>query len=114
MWTTQKARYLSIATKRAQAEMERVQDLGVLTLLNGPTEESYPSSTYTYHGDSRGVDFTEENLPEGAGSVTWTPHPPGGAAGSEYMLKVDVILTWQGAARSRTQVEVTTLLTNRK
>jgi prepilin-type N-terminal cleavage/methylation domain-containing protein len=113
MWTTQKARYMSIATKRAQSELERVQDLGLLTLRNGPSEDSYPSAEYTYHEDWRGVDFAAAPLPNGEGSVTWRFWPPDTEA-NEYLLKVDVTITWDGSSRSRSLVSLSTLLTNRR
>ena len=112
MWTTQKARYLSISTQRAQAEMEKVQDLGMLTLLNGPTEESYPATEYWYDADQHGINFTDDNLPNGRGSVTWSSYP-NNVAGNDHLLRVDIDITWEGASRSRSQVHVTTLLTNR-
>jgi len=113
MWTVQKARYLSLATQRAQAELERANDLGILSLLNGPSEASYPISEYTWHEDGRGVDFTEDSLPNSQGTLTWQNWPTG-ETGSDQLLKVDIILTWKGAARSRSQVHVTTLLTNKR
>ncbi|MHB0939243.1 MAG: type IV pilus modification PilV family protein [Armatimonadota bacterium] len=113
MWTTQKARYMSIATKRAQAELERAQDLGLLTLRNGPSEDSYPAAIYTHHENGMGVDFTAPPLPNGTGSVTWDYWPPN-TSGNEYLLKVNVNITWEGARRSRSQVILSTLLTNRR
>ena len=113
MWTTQKARYMSIATKRAQSELERVQDLGLLTLRNGPNEDSYPSAEYTYHADGMGVDFAAPPLPGGTGTVTWD-YWPANTAGNEYLLKVNVTVSWEGASRSRTHVSLNTLLTNRR
>jgi len=113
MWTTQKARYMSIATKRAQSEIERTQDLGLLILRNGPSEDSYPAAEYTYHADGRGVDFQTPPLPDGRGSVTWQFWPPN-TAENEYLLKVTTHITWEGSSRSRSVVNVCTLLTNRR
>jgi len=113
MWTTQKARYMSVATKRAQSELERAQDLGLLTLRNGPSEDSYPAAEYTYHENGMGVDFVTASLPNGTGSVTWEYWPPN-TAGNEYLLKVNVSISWEGARRSRTKVSLNTLLTNRR
>lgn|GEM_PF-1975578 len=111
MWSTQKARYLSIATKRAQSELERAQDLGLLILRNGPSEDSYPTAEYTHHDDGRGVDFLAPPLPNGEGSVTWQFWPPD-TDGNEYMLKVTIDVTWEGSRRSRSLVSLSTLLTN--
>ena len=112
MWTTQKARYMSLATQRAQAEMERVQDLGVLRLRDTPLN-AYPDTEYQHRDDSLGVSFTDDTLPGGRGTVSWSAYPPN-TAGNEHMLKVDIVISWDGAARTRSQVEVTTLLTNKK
>jgi len=111
MWTTQKARYMSIATKRAQSELERAQDLGLLILRNGPSEDSYPSTEYTHHDDGRGVDFQAPPLPNGEGSVTWQFWPPD-TDGNEYLLKVTINVGWDGSSRSRSLVSLSTLLTN--
>ena len=111
MWTTQKARYLSLATQRAQAEMERAQELGILNLTQGASV--YPTPEYTPYFFGRGVTFTEDNLPEGRGIVTWSVYPHN-TTGNQYLLKVDIFLTWQGAARTRSKVHLTTLLTNRQ
>lgn len=113
MWTTQKARYLSIATKRAQSELERAQDLGLLTLRNGPSEDSYPSAEYTYHEDGMGVSFQAPPLPNGTGTVEWD-YWPANTPGNEYLMKVTVNITWDGARRSRSRVTLSTLLTNRR
>lgn len=113
MWTTQKAQYMTIATKRAQAEIERTQNLGLLILRNGPNEESYPSADYTYHSDGHGVDFVAPPLPNGRGSVTWQFWPPN-TAGNQYLLKVTANVSWDGSTRSRSMVNVSTLLTNRQ
>lgn len=113
MWTTKKARFMSIATKRAQSELERAQDLGLLILRNGPGEDSYPSAEYTYHDDGRGVDFLAPPLNNGEGSVTWQYWPPN-TTDNEYLLKVTVNITWEGSSRSRSVVNLSTLLTNRR
>ena len=114
MWTTQKARYMSIATQRARAELERVQDLGILILRNGPSEASYPSSEYSYHTDGRGVDFVEDGLPAGnVGTVSW--HTSSSYdTGYQYLLVVNVSISWNGPSKSRTRIVFTTLLTNKQ
>lgn len=111
MWTTHKARYLSVATQRAQYEMEKVQDLGLLNLLNGPSEESYPTTEYTHRLDGRGVSFNVESLPFGEGSVSWQNWPPN-MKGNQYLLKVDIVINWEGPRSAASNVHVTTLVTN--
>ena len=111
MWTTQKARYLSLATKRAEYELEKVRNLGILSLANGPTESSYPTTEYTHAANLKGVSFQEVGLPSGIGTVSWSNYPPN-VAGNDYQLKVDVVITWAGAHQSRSRVAVTSLVTN--
>lgn len=111
MWTTQKARYMSVATQRAQYELEKVRNLGLLQLANGPSESSYPMVEYTHNADARGVSFLEPALPDGRGTVSWSNYPPG-VAGNKFQLKVDVAVTWAGAQRSRSRVAVTSLVTH--
>ena len=113
MWTTQKARYLSVATKRAQSELERAEDLGLMVLQNGPTDASYPMADYTYYQNMQGVSFTVPSLPGGQGTVNWASWPPN-TSNNQYLLKVDINVTWQGSSQSRSQVAVSTLVTNKR
>lgn len=110
--TAQKARYLSLATQRAGAEMEKAEDLGILSLQNGPNSASYDTASYSYNSDNKGVTFTTNEPPNGQGSVTWVNWPPN-TAGNSNLLKVDVILTWHAAGIPSSQVHLTTLLTNK-
>lgn len=113
MWTYQKARYLSVATQRAQFEIEKVQNLGALNLLNGVDDNSYPPDIYGHDANRMGATFQEKSLPGGTGHVFWSYYPPN-QDGNEHLLKVDVIMSWKSAEKTRTKVELTTLLTDSK
>jgi len=113
LWTYQKAHYLSIATQQAQYEMEKVRDLGVLRLMNGVDTTAYPPAVYTANGTNNGVTFQVPTLPGGAGSVLWTPYPAG-ATNNQYLQQVVIAITWTGARRAKSVVNVTTLVTNTK
>lgn len=111
MWTYNKARYMSLATKRAEFEMEKTRNLGVLRLLNGPAEDTYTSSEYQYDADGHGVKFTMTNIPGGKGEVRWEPYPPN-TKNNTYLLKITVLITWTGVRDANSQVFLSSLLTN--
>ena len=113
MWAYQKARDMSVATQQAQYEMEKVRDLGVLNLMNGVDTTAYPTSVYTANAGNNGVTFLVHALPGGTGSVVWTPYPTG-ATNNQYLQKVVIAITWTGARRALSTVNVTTLVTNSK
>ncbi len=111
MWTTQKARYLSLATQRAQFEYENVQSLGAAALMGGPNDEMYDPTEYQFTPSVNRVDFQVESLPESACWVTWANYPATGT-GFDQQVKVDIVISWLGPRKSRSDVTLSTLLTN--
>jgi hypothetical protein len=117
MWTYTKSHYLTVAADRVQNEVEKVRNLGFYPLENGPGAEAYlPTSMggeYTYLprvGSESGVSFPVKEIPNGRGTVKWSPFP----SYALNELKVTVQVTWDNGKQSGpSDVTVTTLVVNR-
>lgn len=116
MWTTQKARYLSVASQRAQFELEKVRNLGFGGLVNGVNsstpelEDSYMPEYYTYLPSNLGVGFKIGDLPNGRGTVNWKPYPDGTALKSAKMFEVTIEILWDGSTRDKSKVRLCTFV----
>jgi len=115
MWTYQKARKLSIATNRAQFELEKVDNLGYEGLITGvnsgnPTiEDAYFPSEYTYLSSKMGVAFTIPDLPNGQGTVSWQPYPSNTSLSSCKILQATIDIQWDGSPKAQSRVHLITL-----
>ena len=115
MWTYQKARKLSVATNRAQFELEKVCNLGYDGLITGvnsgnPTiEDAYFPSEYTYLSSKMGVSFTIPDLPNGRGTVSWEPYPATTPLSSCKILQATVDIQWDGSPKAQSGVHLVTL-----
>lgn len=110
MHTYEKSRNLSIATQRAQRELEKVQSLGY-SKLKYAGENAYPPPYYSIDLSNSEVDFTVDELPNGRGNISWDYYFSGDTSGYEHMLKVTIDINWDGAPVSQSFVRVETLLT---
>lgn len=112
MWTYKKGRNLSVATQRAQLEMEKVRNLGFDGLINGintsspDQEDAYLPEYYTYLSSRMGVQFTVGNLPNGRGTLTWQPYPIGTELKKAKMLQITLDISWDGSTREQSRVHL--------
>jgi hypothetical protein len=108
--TYMKARFMSLATQRAQLELEKADALGYDDLIKSSliSDSIYPSSEYTALTSEHGVSFTEDSLVGGKGKVVVTAlndkdnHPT--------LLRVDIEVTWDGTPRAQSNVRLSTYL----
>jgi prepilin-type N-terminal cleavage/methylation domain-containing protein len=108
MWTAQKAHYLSVATQRAQYELEQAEALpfAAMNLQSGtPLSQYYPTGLYTDLATGRGVQFSVSTLPQGQGTIRIESY-----YGYDYLVQVIVEVTWAGARQAQSTVAVATLV----
>lgn len=117
--TMEKARYLSLATIRAENEIERLSFIEYDSMLNGPSITDYPTAveggTYQHffnEDGTRGVRFPVEDLPGGQGELSWRRSSLAGISDTN-LLEVVVRITWDAQQRLQSDVVVSTLLVNR-
>lgn len=117
----EKSRYLSVATGRAQLELERVQETPYSELLKSVNNADFIEITadgvddpigafldldgYTQLAGNNGVHFTVDGLPSGEGLITFQKYN-----NYESLLMVTIEITWEGARPARSPVKVVTLL----
>lgn len=118
MWTYYKTRDLSIATQRAQLELEKAQNLGFNLLDHGtlvaadPAPTCYSASEYSLLTTGRGVQFQVPSLPAGVGTVKIAKFTPGGVP-KQNLITVTIEITWDGPPRARSHVKIFTMLANK-
>jgi prepilin-type N-terminal cleavage/methylation domain-containing protein len=107
VWTMQKANYLALASERAQHELEFIQGLGYQGLQDDPliAPERFPADEYCALSTGRGVQFTEEGLPGGRGTIRIVS--PDDTPG---LLCITIDIEWDGATKSQSTVVLSTLL----
>ena len=108
--TYHKSRLLSLATQYAEHELELMQRLDFATLDTGALiPDCYPEDQYRLLPSGRGVRFAIDALPEGQGTVAFTPYQ-----GRSNLLRATITITWHWPISSTLQVTITTLLTKRE
>ncbi|MHB9025542.1 MAG: type IV pilus modification PilV family protein [Armatimonadota bacterium] len=108
MWTYWKAHYLSVATERAQQEIEYAQRLKfpALDTANANSLATYYLEPgYTALDTGRGVHFYERKLPSGEGTLTVTNYNT-----YSYLLKVTVEVNWLGPPQGQSKIKISTLI----
>jgi prepilin-type N-terminal cleavage/methylation domain-containing protein len=112
MWTYQKSRSLSLATERAQLELEKVHAVGYEGLQLDPLTQNplFPSTVYTATTNPHGVTFPVDTLVGGSGKITVQPYQEGGAP-VDNIVQVVVEIDWDGAPRAQTNVRIVTYKT---
>jgi hypothetical protein len=121
MATYTKARYLSVATQRAQYELEHVKNLGFYKLSNAFADGSTAflrtsaGGQYTWAANQTGptyiVNFTVPDLPGGTGTITWAYWKPITESGSN-LYRVEITVTWNGPQAAKSDVHLYTLVAN--
>jgi len=109
MYTYKKARFMSVATQRAQQELERVHDLKYNGLAYGTLIDAtrFPPDEYTALFFRRGVRFTVDELPQGYGTIVIAKYN-----GYTHLLKVTISVKWGGMEQTRSDVVISTLIAN--
>jgi hypothetical protein len=106
----------TIATARANKELERVRQAGYLSAIID--DNLFPPPTYT-HGTTTHAHFAVSDLPSGTGVIYIEPdtqalaiNPDTGLAYGN-MKRVRVTVSWGGSRRLRGTYAATTLISNR-
>src|SRR5689334_1514140 len=93
MWTYHKARYTSLATQRAQLELEQAEGLGYEKLAADPLIDplKYPEEEYSALATGRGVQFVIEEMEpvDGNGTIKISEYD-----GHPELLQVEIEITW--------------------
>lgn len=119
MWTYQKARNLSLATQRAELELENIQRQAA-TAYTALTDTSkplipacYSAVIYSALPSGRGVSFKVPGLPGGSGKITITTDPfKKNRPEDAKLASASIVITWTGSKRGQSNVSLTTLITN--
>jgi hypothetical protein len=114
MWTYEKSHDLSVATQRAQFELEKAAHLKYEGLTVADLSSAYPSPQYTV-SQNRTISFNVPDLPSGEGTITMSkdPYNAGGAA-DQNLLGVLVTINWRGSGFPRGGIRVNTLISHGK
>lgn len=110
MWMYERGRNLSIASQRAQYELEKIQNLKFNIMCNSDdliSDTRYSTlDGYSALPDKNGVQFPIPELPGGRGKITVTPF-----RNYEHILEIAIEIYWQSPQKTVTPVKVVTLMT---
>lgn len=110
MWMYERGRNTSIASQRAQYELEKIQNLQFNILKNSAhlIDDSRYSALegYSELPTNNGVQFPLPELRGGRGTITISNFRD-----YEHILQIVIEITWQSPQRTITPVRVVTLMT---
>ncbi|HEX2950178.1 MAG TPA: prepilin-type N-terminal cleavage/methylation domain-containing protein [Armatimonadota bacterium] len=109
MWSYQKARYMSLATQRAQYELERVENFKFNVMQNSANlinDSVYPAAAgYSTLSAGNGVQFSMNDLPNGRGTITVSHFN-----NQANLLRVDIQISWKEPRQTVSPIRISTLL----
>ncbi|HEY3379323.1 MAG TPA: prepilin-type N-terminal cleavage/methylation domain-containing protein [Armatimonadota bacterium] len=109
MWSYQKARYIALATVRAQHELEKAENLKFNVMRDRANligDSRYQASEgYSELVGRNGVEFAISALPNGHGTVTVSNFH-----GHANLLQIEIRISWEGPSPTQSPIHMSTLL----